>query len=67
MTPFLKIHEELRHGPKSYAQILAGTGVRKTALTDALNQMHIRGDIKRIARGVYALPPKEKSVSLQKS
>lgn len=56
MTPYVKVHELLASGPKSRQDVMASTGWGAKKSSEVLGELVERRDIRRIARGVYALP-----------
>jgi hypothetical protein len=56
MTPFVIVKDLLATGPKRKKELDAAFGGECWAADNVLKQLCERKEIKRIARGVYALP-----------
>ena len=56
MTPYVKVHELLASGPKSRQDVIASTGWGAKKSSEILGELIERRDIRRVARGIYALP-----------
>lgn len=55
MTPYVKVHELLASGPKSRQDVMSATGWGAKKSSEVLGELVERRDIRRIARGVYAI------------
>lgn len=56
MTPYVEVQNLVSSGPKSWKEIMASTGWKVKKANAVLNQLIERRDIRRIGRGVYAMP-----------